>query len=264
MEIKLHKMFTKLNESGMVDYTLKNGEELINLNEKIGQPIQFKFEQKVQCKSCQKFPKKLFAQGFCYDCFMNAPEATECIIKPELCRAHLGEGRDVEWEKKHHLQPHFVYFAVASSLKVGVTRDTQIPTRWIDQGASYAIKIAETPYRQLAGEIEVALKGHFTDKTNWRRMLKNEIADFDLEEEKWQLEEILPQNLSQYMTEDDDIVKIEYPVLEFPEKVTSVGFDKIPVIEGVLKGIKGQYFILDNNRVLNIRKHEGYFVDLNF
>ena len=213
--------------------------------------------------SCGNY-RKIFAQGFCYDCFNNAPEAAECIINPELCKAHLGEGRDIEWEKAHHLKPHFVYFAVASSLKVGVTRDTQIPTRWIDQGASYAIKIAETPYRQLAGEIEVALKAEYTDKTNWRRMLKNEIADYDLEDEKWQLEELLPPSLSQYMTEDDEIVQINYPVLEFPEKIKSVGFDKVPEVTGKLMGIKGQYLILDNHRVLNVRKHEGYYIDLNY
>ena len=262
MEILLHKMFTKLEKQ--VEYTLKSESGLIKMNDLIGQNIELNFSQKTKCKSCHKISNKLFAQGFCYSCFISVPEAAECIIKPELCKAHLGEGRDVEWEKKHHLQPHIVYFAVASSLKVGVTRDTQVPTRWIDQGASFAIKIAETPYRQLAGEIEVALKSSFTDKTNWRRMLKNEIADFDLEEEKWKLEELLPTDLSQYMCEDDEIFEINYPVLEFPEKVKSVGFDKIPSIKGKLLGIKGQYLLLDNDRVLNIRKHEGYYVDFNF
>lgn len=261
MELRLHKMITALDD--VVKYSLKSDGENINMNNLIGQNIQLAFTGTTQCMSCQKTSRKLFAQGFCYDCFMNAPQAAECIINPELCRAHLGEGRDVEWEKKHHLQPHIVYFAVASSLKVGVTRSTQVPTRWIDQGASQAIKIAEVPYRQLAGEIEVALKSSFTDKTNWRRMLKNEIADFDLEQEKWQLEELLPEDLSQYMTEDDDVVSIEYPVIEFPEKVVSVGFDKLPEIEGKLMGIKGQYLLLDQNRVLNIRKHEGYIVNLN-
>ncbi|MFD1553601.1 DUF2797 domain-containing protein [Putridiphycobacter roseus] len=262
MEILLHKMHTKLED--VVQYSLQSGAETINMNALIGQDIRFTFKQNVQCGSCGKNFKKLFAQGFCYNCFMSVPEAAECIIKPELCRAHLGEGRDVAWEIAHHMQPHFVYFAVASSLKVGVTRTTQVPTRWIDQGASQAIRIAETPYRQLAGQIEVALKSSFTDKTNWRRMLKNEIGSFDLETEKWQLEELLPADLSQYMTEDDEIIDINYPVLMYPEKVTSVGFDKLPVIEGQLLGIKGQYLILDNGRVLNIRKHEGYIVDFDF
>lgn len=263
MRVKLHKMKTALNDT--VQYRLQTDAEEILLNDLIGKNISLKFDGKVQCAACEKYPKKLFAQGFCYDCFMNAPQAADWIIHPEKSQAHLGiEDRDLDYEKSVQLKPHFVYLAVASALKVGVTRGTQIPTRWIDQGASFAIKLAETPHRQLAGEIEVALKSHFTDKTNWRRMLKNEIADIDLEEEKWNVEELLPGDLAQYMSEDDTIVDINYPVLQFPEKVKSVGFDKFPEIEGTLLGIKGQYLLLDDNRVLNVRKHEGYFVDLEF
>lgn len=263
MKVKLHKMKTALNDT--VQYRLQTDAEEILMNDLIGKRISLKFGGKVQCAACKKFPKKLFAQGFCYDCFMNAPQAADWIIHPEKSQAHLGiEDRDLDYEKSVQLKPHFVYLAVASALKVGVTRGTQIPTRWIDQGASFAIKLAETPHRQLAGEIEVALKSHFTDKTNWRRMLKNEIADIDLEEEKWNVEELLPGDLAQYMSEDDTIVEIKYPVLQFPEKVKSVGFDKIPEIEGELLGIKGQYLLLDDNRVLNVRKHEGYFVDFEF
>ena len=260
MEVKLNKMRTALEE--VVNYQLKSGDVNINMNGLVGQHIQLNYLGKQQCASCDKFVKKLFAQGFCYDCFMNAPEAAPCIISPELCEGHLGKGRDVEWEQKHHVQPHVVYLAVASAVKVGVTRETQVPTRWIDQGATFAIKLAEVPYRKLAGEIEVALKGTFTDKTNWRSMLKNDIGDFDLEEEKWQCEEILPSDLAEYMSEDDEIIEINYPVEAFPDKVKSVGFDKLPNIEGKLMGIKGQYLLLDDNRVLNIRKHAGYYVDI--
>ena len=262
----LQKMKTILNSPvsyTLVSHPVSESSDQVLMNDLIGKKIQLKFTGKTQCTSCGK-AKKIFAQGFCYDCFMNAPESSPCIINPELCEGHLNKGRDIEWEQKQHVQPHVVYLAVASGLKVGVTRATQVPTRWIDQGASYCIKVAETPYRQLAGEIEVALKSHFTDKTNWRRMLKNEIGDYDLEEEKWQIEELLPADLAQYMTEDDDIVEIEYPVLSFPEKVKSVGFDKTPEISGTLLGIKGQYLILDDNRVLNIRKHTGYEVSLEF
>ncbi len=257
----IRKMKVTLEDT--VQYRLKTEAGELDMNERIGQPIQLKFEGVTQCMNCEKF-KKIFAQGFCYDCFMNAPSSSPCIINPELCEGHLGKGRDVEWEQKHHVQPHFVYLAVSSGLKVGVTRSTQIPTRWIDQGASFAIRLAETPYRQLAGEIEVALKNHFTDKTNWRRMLKNEIGDFDLEEEKWSVEEMLPADLAAYMSEDDEIIEINYPVLTYPEKVKSLNFDKTANIEGVLKGIKGQYLLLDKDRVLNVRKHEGYHISLNF
>lgn len=258
MDIKLTKMKTALEE--VVQYQLLSGEVAIDMNQLVGQHIHMRYGGKQQCASCGQF-KKIFAQGFCYDCFINAPEASPCIINPELCEGHLGKGRDVQWEQDHHVQPHIVYLAVASGLKIGVTRETQVPTRWIDQGASFAIKVAETPYRKLAGDIEVALKGTFTDKTNWRAMLKNEIGDFELEDEKWQIEELLPTDLAEYMTEDDEITEINYPVEDFPNKIKSVGFDKLEVIEGKLLGIKGQYLILDNDRVLNIRKHTGYHVD---
>lgn len=261
MQVKLSKMKTSLEDQ--VKYALRTDGESIDMNALVGQKIKFSYSGKQTCMACAQ-DKKIFAQGCCYDCFINAPEASPCIINPELCEGHLGGGRDPEWEKANHVQPHIVYFAVASSLKVGVTREVQVPTRWIDQGASYAIKIAETPYRKIAGDIEVALKGNFTDKTNWRAMLKNEIADYDLEDEKWQLEELLPADLAEYMTEDDNIIQIEYPVLEFPTKIKSVGFDKLPEIEGQLLGIKGQYLILDDSRVLNIRKHEGYHVEFTF
>lgn len=259
MELRLTKMKAWIDD--VVHYQLAFGDTQIDLNPLLGQPIQLTFLEKRQCYSCQKFFKKLFAQGLCYDCFSKVPEASPCVIRPELCEGHLNKGRDIEWEKAHHVQPHFVYLAVASSLKVGVTRATQIPTRWIDQGASYAIKLAEVPYRKLAGDIEVALKTTYTDKTNWRAMLKNEIGNFELEDEKWHTEEFLPADLAQYLSEDDTITTLRYPVLAFPQHVKSVSFDKTTVIEGKLMGIKGQYLLLDKDRVLNVRKHTGYYVD---
>ena len=255
----LEKMRVDLGE--VVHYTLQSENGLIDMNAKIGQPVKLIFSGITECISCHQ-KKKLFAQGFCYDCFINAPESSPCIINPELCEGHLGKGRDVEWEKNHHVQPHVVYLAVSSGLKIGVTRETQIPTRWIDQGASFAIRVAEVPYRQLAGKIEVALKQTFTDKTNWQRMLKNEIGYFDLETEKWQIEVLLPNDLSQYMSENDDITAINYPVLQFPSKIKSIGFDKTPLIEGTLLGIKGQYLLFDGDRVMNMRKHTGYHIEI--
>jgi hypothetical protein len=154
---------------------------------------------------------------------------------------------------------------VASGIKVGVTRSTQIPTRWIDQGASSAILFAKTPNRYLSGVIEVALKGHMSDKTNWRRMLKNEIADYDLEEEREKMKKLLPDDLLQYAeSAESEITHIEYPVEQFPDKVKSVGFDKLPEISGTLQGIKGQYLLFDKDRVLNIRKHTGYVIKLEY
>ena len=255
----------KVEHDDPVRYFLPIGDELPEISELIGENIQLSFGGDIFCISCGNKTNKSFAQGFCYNCFMSAPEAAECIIRPELCLAHEGKGRDIEWEKEHHLQEHFVYLAIASGIKVGVTRSTQIPTRWIDQGASRAILLAKTPNRYLSGVIEVALKGHISDKTNWRRMLKNEIADYDLNEEKEKMKNLLPDELVQYVEfEDSDITQIEYPVDEFPDKVKSVGFDKLPEISGVLNGIKGQYLLLDDDRVLNIRKHTGYVLKLEY
>lgn len=194
---------------------------------------------------------------------MTSPESAECIIRPELCRAHLGEGRDPQWEQENHNQPHFVYLAASDVVKVGVTRFTQIPTRWIDQGASAAIKLAETPNRYEAGLIEVALKSSFTDKTNWQKMVRNEVDEsIDLEATKWQLSEQLPRDIEQFISDDDRITKIQYPVLSYPTKVKSISLDKTGSVTGKLIGIKGQYWLLEGGAVLNIRKHTSYQVTM--
>jgi hypothetical protein len=185
-------------------------------------------------------------------------------LHPELCEAHLGKGRDLEFEERNHNQPHFVYLAATDKVKVGVTRATQIPTRWIDQGASSSIILAETPNRYLAGCIEVALKDFFTDKTNWQNMLRNfQDESIDLEEEKWQVHDELPSDLTQYWIENDEITTLNYPVLEYPEKVSSMSFDKTAQIQGTLTGIRGQYLIFDTKNVVNIRRHTGYEIEIN-
>ena len=256
----LHKMNVFFENP--IRYEL-NFDEKIVLNDFIGKKISLYFFGEIICVSCGKKTPKSFNQGFCYSCFTKAPESAECIIRPELCRAHLGEGRDVEWEQNHHNQPHVVYLAASDSVKVGVTRTTQVPTRWIDQGANSAIILAETPNRYLAGVLEVELKNHFTDKTNWQRMLKNELDEsIDLVNEKWSLEEVLPADLMEYFSENDEIFDFNFPVTEYPTKIKSLSFDKETIIEGTLSGIKGQYLIFDDGRVLNIRKHTGYLVDI--
>lgn len=265
---ELRKMPVELTPENKVNYNLRLYDsstqkgQLLPLNQYIGKTISFNFNGNILCKNCGNKTKTSFNQGFCYPCFKNAPESAECIIRPELCRAHLGEGRDPEWEIKNHNQPHIVYLAATNVVKVGVTRGNQIPIRWIDQGASSAIKLAITPNRYLAGVIEVALKSEFTDKTNWRKMLKNEIDEsIDLEETKWELEELLPEDIAQYITEDDDLTQINYPVLEFPTKVKSINLEKQPQVRGKLLGIKGQYLLFDEDRVMNIRRHTSYQVE---
>jgi hypothetical protein len=259
-------ILSKMNveHSSPIVYTL-NLEENVRFNDLIGKNIKFSFLDKIICRSCGKETKKSFNQGFCYTCFLNAPESADCIIRPELCRAHLGEGRDVEWEEKNHNQDHVVYLAASDVVKVGVTRSTQMPTRWIDQGANSAIILAETPNRYLAGVLEMELKNHFSDKTNWQKMLKNDIDEsIDLVNEKWSLESVLPSDLTQYFSENDEIFEFNYPVSNYPQKIKSLSFDKETVIEGVLVGIKGQYLIFEGGRVLNLRKHTSYLVELEF
>jgi len=260
MEGLLHKMNVELSDEVLYKLHLSS---TVNINELIGNEIQLSWNGRIVCPVCNSETKKSFGDGLCYSCFVTAPQAAECILRPELCTAHLGGGRDPEWEQKNHNQPHVVYLAASDIVKVGVTRATQVPNRWIDQGASSAIKLAETPNRYEAGKLEVALKQFFSDRTNWQRMLKNEVdASIDLVEEKWTLHDQLPSDLTEYFSEDDDIIEINYPVLEFPEKVKSISFDKTAVINGKLMGIKGQYLIFDGGNVLNIRKHTGYDISM--
>ena len=246
-----------------VQYVLPIGEEMIPMNEFIGKYILFKWEGKINCIACGRNTNKSFAQGFCYPCFINAPETSECILRPQLCQAHEGISRDINWAERHCLQNHFVYLAISSGVKVGVTRSTQIPTRWMDQGARQAIKLAKTPNRYIAGLIEVALKEHISDRTQWQRMLKNQLVEgVNLLEKKKKMLAHLSDELRQYEYDDNDITEITYPVEEYPEKVKSLSFDKLNEIEGRLWGIKGQYLMFDDGTVLNIRKHNGYKVSL--
>ena len=246
-----------------VQYFLRLGDQEIDMNSLVGQQISLRFTGNIYCGVCGKKTYKSFGEGMCYDCFANSPENAECILRPELCLAHEHKGRDVEWEIGHHLRPHYVYLALVNETKVGVTRDTQIPTRWIDQGANKAIILAETPYRQLAGLIEVGLKETLTDKTHWSKMLRNEFnSEIDLLKEKERIEDILPEEFQQYISPNNEILEIHYPVIEYPKKVTSIGFDKQKEINSKLIGIRAQYLILEGGNVINIRKHSGYEIEL--
>ena len=257
----LLKMETKL--ANPIEYELPIGDELVYMNHLIGKYIAFKWLKEIYCVVCERKTNKSFAQGFCYPCFLNAPETSECIFRPELCQAQDGVARDMEWAENHCLQDHIVYLAISSGIKVGVTRSGQIPTRWIDQGAWQAIKLAKTPNRYTAGLIEVALKEHISDRTNWQRMLKNQLIEgVDLTATKKEMIVHLSSELQNYISEENDITEINYPVNEYPEKVKSLSFDKLEEITGRLWGVKGQYLIFDDGSVLNMRKHTGYMVVL--
>ena len=253
----LEKLHTK--HADTVHYFLADG---TSLNERIGTEILIQYTGNIVCRKCSKSTNKSFGEGFCYPCFLAAPEASPCILHPELCEAHLGKGRDLAYEEKNHNQPHYVYLAATDQVKVGVTRVTQMPTRWIDQGAREAIILAETPNRYLAGVIEVALKEMYSDKTNWQNMLRDiQEQSIDLVQEKWELLERLPEDIGQYFTEDETVYAFNYPVLAYPEKVASLTLDKEPRINGQLTGIRGQYLYIDHYLVLNIRRHTGYEVE---
>ena len=176
-EGNIRKLKAALSNYGQVTYTLNTADILtpldgVELDSCIGKPIQIESTGKIHCTVSGKSIRKTYGDGMSFDAFQSSPLAVESIIRPELSRIHEGIAlRDAEWEEAHHNQPHVVYLSLTSGIKVGVTRETNVPSRWIDQGASGAVVLARTPYRQLAGLIEVSMKSHFMDKTNWRKML---------------------------------------------------------------------------------------------
>ncbi len=245
----------------VIQYSLPLGRELISMNKLIGTPIIMEYLGQIHCIKCGRETRKSFAQGYCYPCFSSAPETEECVLRPELCRAHEGVARDMEYAKKHCLSGQVVYLSLTSGIKVGVTRSSQVPTRWIDQGAILALEFARTPNRYSAGLLEVALKDHIADKTNWRKMLSgSDQGDADLLKEKQRLSVLVPPELALYITDDMQQMELEYPVSEYPKKIKSLNFDKDPIVSGVLMGIKGQYLMLDQDRVINMRKFGGYLI----
>lgn len=257
----LKKIKTELHDE--VQYFFETENDFLNLNQLLGRTIEIAFDG-YQCLCCGK-EKKIFRQGFCYDCFYESPQVGDWIMKPELSKAHLDqEDRDLDYEKSVQLQPHIVYLALSSNVKVGVTRKTQVPTRWIDQGASQAIEFVEVPNRYLAGITEVALKDHVSDKTSWQKMLKNTVAEESLLEYKSKLSVYLPDEVKPYFNEDyEKVTVINFPVNQYPQKITSLNLEKTPEYSGKLVGIKGQYLIFEDQTVFNVRNSEGYKVKLN-
>lgn len=243
-----------------IQYYLVFESDFLNVNQLLDKNIAINFVG-FQCLNCGK-KKKIFRQGFCYDCFYSSAAVGDWIMKPELSTAHLGiADRDLAYEEKVQLQPHIVYLALSSEIKVGVTRKTQVPTRWIDQGANEAIAIVEVPNRYLAGITEVALKDHYADKTNWRKMLTNDIEAVDLVAERLKLQDLIPAEVQEYFySNKNDLYQMDYPVLQYPSKVKSLSLDKTPNYEGKLIGIKGQYLLFEDGTVFNVRGSEGYVV----
>lgn len=255
----LKKMITEMGTP--IRYFLNMENDFLEMNQFLDQKIRMDFAG-TQCLSCDA-SKPIFRQGFCKNCFFEIPSAGDWVMRPELSKAHLGEeDRDLEYEKKVQLQPHWVYLALSSHLKVGVTRKSQIPTRWIDQGAHQAVGILEVPNRYLAGVAEVSLKEHFSDKTNWRKMLQNDHWEVSWEQAINQAIDGLSKDLEPYITKDPQLTELKFPVLQYPEKVKSLNLEKENSYTGVLKGIKGQYLLFEDETVFNVRSNEGLVVSI--
>ena len=251
-----------------VRYTLRAGEHRLDLNARLGQTLRLTYTGAIACTHCGRATKKSFAQGYCYPCFKRLAQCDTCIVKPETCHFHAGTCREPEWGERHCFQPHVVYLANSSGLKVGITRKTQLPTRWLDQGAIQALPILEVDTRLQSGIVEMLFKEQVADRTNWRAMLKGEVEPLDLHVERDRLLAALAGGLAGLRERfgddalrilDAEPVNLDYPVLEAPTKIVSHNFDKQPEVAGTLLGLKGQYLILDSG-VINLRKFTGYEV----
>jgi len=263
----LRKMVTSL--SSPVDYQLPLDDHLIHLNDYIGKTISLTYSGEIHCIECGRKTNKSYSQGYCYPCCQSLASCDMCIMKPETCHYHEGTCRQPEWGEEFCFNDHIVYLANSSGIKVGITRGSQVPTRWIDQGASQALPVFKVSNRLLSGKIEMAIKNHVSDRTDWRKMLKGKPGQVDLEAKRDELLKVASAELKKIsldysesdisLLDSEKTIDIDYPVLTYPLKVKSLNFDKTPEVSGVLQGIKGQYLILDSG-VINIRKFAGYKV----
>jgi hypothetical protein len=283
-EGNLRKMAVELDDSGCVQYQFSTADILdpqpqIQLNDRVGQHIRLEFTGAIHCTVSGSRIRKTYMDGMGFKAFQESPLGLPSILRPELSRIHEGVAlRDHAWEMEHHMQPHIVYLSYTSGIKVGVTRATQIPQRWIDQGAAAAVVLCRTPYRALAGQIEVDLKSEFSDRTLWRSMLtlghrtvpstdlaqnadhKTEIDKALLEAKEEAIEALDPayESFIADLDADDHVTHFKYPHTHWPEKVKSVRLDKQPIFSGRLAAVKGQYLMLESGEVFNVRSHAGY------
>ena len=265
-EGNLHKMHSRHEET--VAYGLELGGEKINLNDWLGKTVQIEYLQEIECVHCGRITKKSFNQGYCYPCFISLAQCDMCIMSPEKCHFHLGTCREPEWGLAHCMKPHIIYLSNTSGAKVGITRESQLPTRWIDQGALQALPILRVSKRYYSGLIETAFKKHLSDRTNWRIMLKNEVEPLDLYQIFDSCWPVVKSELDDDVIGDTEIIAMQngsqdfcYPANRYPSKITSFNLDKSSVLQGQLDAIKGQYLIFDSG-VINIRKFAGYLVSI--
>ena len=263
----LSKMAVRLGETAQYAFRLDESE--VPANPLLGKQVRLEFLGAIHCSHCGRKTKKSFAQGYCYPCFTKLAQCDSCIMSPERCHYDAGTCREPSWGEQFCMTDHVVYLANSSGIKVGITRASQIPTRWLDQGASQALPIFRVATRQQSGFVEDLLRTQVEDKTNWRALLKGDAVPLDLPtvrdellascaegiaalQQRFGLQAIQPVN-------DVEVLTIQYPVEAYPTKVASHDLEKTPVVEGILKGIKGQYLILDTG-VINLRKYTAYQV----
>ncbi|WP_202080365.1 DUF2797 domain-containing protein [Caldalkalibacillus salinus] len=244
-----------------LNYTLAFKDASLFMNDALNQTVSIQFAGHIECVYCGRKIKKSFNNGACYPCFKNRPENDLCIVKPHECHFEQGTCRDAAWGEQHCMVPHYVYLAVSSDVKVGLTRKGNELKRWGDQGASYAVPVAELPTRKMAGELEVALSEYIADKTNWRKMLKGELPDVSLEQVRQDILKKVPEVFHPFLLREEEVIAIVYPQLEQIDKIKSYNLDKTPCIEDRLIGIKGQYLILENG-VINMKKYAGYHISV--
>ena len=268
MQGTLRKMNTKLNE--VAEYTLPVGDQSLPLNPLLNQHLELEFLGQIYCQNCGRITNKSFSQGYCYPCMKSLAACDMCILKPEQCHFLQGTCREPEWGQRNCMVDHVVYLANTSALKVGITRQSQIPTRWIDQGATEALPIYLVKSRHISGLVEVKLAQLMADKTNWRVMLKGNNDPIPLHKKAHEVRLQIKETIFELLKEhgenaiqqlDATVTKINYPVNIFPKKISSFNFDKTPLVSGILMGIKGQYLIFDTG-VINIRKFTGYEIEV--
>ncbi|PYC25689.1 DUF2797 domain-containing protein [Aquipseudomonas alcaligenes] len=263
----LSKMAVRLGETAQ--YAFRLDETEVPVNPLLGKRVRLEFLGAIHCSHCGRKTKKSFAQGYCYPCFTKLAQCDSCIMSPERCHYDAGTCREPEWGEQFCMTDHVVYLANSSGIKVGITRASQIPTRWLDQGASQALPIFRVATRQQSGFVEDLLRTQVADKTNWRALLKGDAVPLDLPAIRDQLLESCAEGIAALQQRfglqaiqpvgDAEVLEIRYPVEAYPTKVASHDLEKTPVVEGILRGIKGQYLILDTG-VINLRKYTAYQV----
>ncbi|MEN7341712.1 MAG: DUF2797 domain-containing protein [Pseudomonadota bacterium] len=276
-ELQGHARKMRVSNDSPVKYYMRLDDNELALNPALGKAVTIRFTGDIHCQNCGRKTKKSYSQGYCFPCSQRLARCDMCIVRPHTCHFDKGTCREPEWAEAHCFQDHFVYLANSSGLKVGITRQDQLPTRWIDQGATQALPIFRTRSRFVAGKLEKAISEHVSDRTDWRRMLKGNAAPIDLaakaaalidtsQAEIGEIEQFFSNRFDARPFDrvaDTETTEIAYPVDIWPTTVRALNLDKTPEVTGTLEGIKGQYLIFDSG-VLNIRKYTAYELEVSY